>query len=229
MCAYKFNLLVTIILIVPINGVAGPIYGFGVYDSRGTGYALHVERYTTDLKTEDRLTETRISRLGLALHEAPYSWLHGGLFGGILSLTQSDNAATAGASLGGQYLGLWLGSDFFQRQHFRMQLRLDYSYNSADDKDSSRHIRMNWHDVRAGLGAEFHFEPLTLGAGTYYQWIDGDETVSGDMSSTREFSQDGKGGSYLDIRLQVDQTGSIGIRVEEGGRRGYSLIFGRSF
>jgi hypothetical protein len=199
------------------------------FESPGMEATLLIQRLKTDLKADDSIIESRINRIGLIIYEPANPSFQPGLQIGALEINQSNNPVTTGINISGNYLGVLFRSLLFRHNHSGIQLEGGYTYHVADKMLGNQEIDFKWHELLFNVNALLLYENFNLALGGYSFVIDGDETDFGSITQTREFTEDEKTGVHLGLEYRVDATGSVGIHVDSGGRRGVGLVFSREF
>lgn len=192
----------------------------------GLAVGLGFERSHLDLASG---AQARSSRLVLTLAEEVRPWLKLHLHGGPVLLTQGGNSATAGMSFTGYHLGLGAQAEWFRQQPLGLAAALRYSYQQVDDQLEERSARLDWHESSAELAARVRLDQLQLKLGGYGLYLDGDETLSGDLNRNSSLKARRNYGGFAQVDFWVDWTGSISLRVDAGARESVGLVFARQF
>lgn len=191
---------------------------------------LDVERDDYELAGDVGILETRASRVGISLFEAVRPELTLGFFGGVVSVSQSGQALTAGMSPGGEYLGLSLRSVPLGGSRWRLGIAARLLYQSVDDATADQRVELDWLETEAS--AVFAFDvtgTLSLYAGSSYTGLDVDQRARGVVNSTVEFTEHETGSAIAGLDLEVDPGGFVTLFVRGGARDGFTLRFRRIF
>lgn len=192
----------------------------------GLSVGLSFERSHLDLRSG---AQARSTRLVLALAEEVQPWLRLQLHGGPVLLTQGGNPATAGMSFTGLHLGVGAQAEWFRQQPLGLAAAFNYSYQQVEDRLEARDANLSWHEAVAELAALVRFAPLQLRLGGYGLYLDGDETISGDLNRSSSLMADRPLGAFAQADFWVDWTGRISLRVDAGARQSVGLTFARQF
>ncbi|NLO78744.1 MAG: hypothetical protein GX093_00245 [Xanthomonadaceae bacterium] len=203
-------------------GLAAPVAAW----EEGLTVGLSVERSHLEL---DSGAEARSTRLVLQLAEEVRPWLRLQLRGGPVLLTQSGNSATAGMDFTGYHLGLGAQAEWFRQQPLGLMAAVRYNYQEVDDELETRKARLDWHEATAELAAVLRLQSVQLRLGGYGLHVDGDETVSGDLTRSSSLEAERHYGGFAQLDFWVDWTGSVSLRLEAGARQGAELVFARRF
>ena len=225
--SHTLTTVVTILLTCCLAPTALAIRGD--YNRGFSAFSFDIMRHRIDLDYQTETAETRLNRFGFSYYEVMTNGVRPGVFLGDLSVTINDSTTTPGSRLTGHYLGLVIQSDLYQSTYLTLDGQIAYTFYSANDNNTNRQHHMEWHEFHITAGAGVRLQPFILSAGAYYQAIDGDEIISGDINLNRAINEDGSSGYYSQITYQSDATGFIHLRAEQGSRRSVSLIFSREF
>lgn len=149
---------------------------------------------------------------------------------GRVSVSQSGRAATRGMSPDGFSLGF--GADW----HYPLAghaLGLTaagmYTYFDADGLTDEQDTDLNWHSLFARLGVTLGAGRVVLRAGGVYRNIDGRERTFGDIDDTNDFSLERNYGSFVELELNTDPRGYVGLSLENGAAQHVHFYFQRFF
>lgn len=205
-----------------------PAYAFDDPAQRyNTAFSLHIKRQVSDWEVDNTTMESRISRIGLSIHEPLNEHLDSGIELGYLDLSQPDNTHTEGIGLTGGYLGLTLGTHLLRTDNLSLLLNLSYRYNSVEGSDNTTEASLTWHELQGGLSLSYSFERLILSAGVGQHAVDGEERVEND--ETRSIEQKSETIYSAGATYWVERTGYIGIQGQRGAQQSIRFVFGRQF
>lgn len=197
------------------------------------GSALDWSRYDTQWQLEGAATPqmTSIDRLGFTVTEPAGSWFYSGLSFGYMEFHQPDNAALAGLSPNGGYLGIVLGSRLWENDYFQINAQLDYTYHRLEDDASGREVKLSWTTTTGRLGFAFDVWRIRFSVGAYQSSVDGEQEFSGTLTTTTAFElAEEDTGLYGGLGFYTDDNGGrISLHYQSGAREGYMLTFSRGF
>lgn len=216
------------ILVISILLCCDPAYAFDNSMPRpSSSYSLDIKRQVSDWELDNTTMESRVSRIGLSIHEPLNGHLDSGIELGYLDLSQPDNAATEGIGLTGGYLGLHLGILLLRYQNLGLHLNLNYRYNSVEGSNDTAKASLTWHELGGGLAMSYSFERLLLSAGIGQQAADGEERV--ENGETRRIEQEFETIYSAGVTYWVERTGYIGFQGLQGAQQSIRFTFGRQF
>lgn len=187
---------------------------------------LRFERSHLDL---DSGAQARSSRLVLYLAEDASPWLRLYFHGGPVLLSLGGNPDTAGMSFTGYHLGVGAQAEWFRQQPLGLAAALRYGYQQVDDQLEEREATLSWHEGIGELAALVRMDTMQFHLGGYALYVDGDETISGDLHRSNTFKADRSFGAFAQADLFIDWSGRISLRADSGPRQSISLIFARDF
>lgn len=197
-------------------------------------FGLLISRHTLGLDYPGDV-DTRYTQLRVQVIERSYRHVHGGFRLGISDLSQSGNPATDGLAVSGGSVGFILRGELPLGAGLSLYGAGSYDYHTVDgssdedeDEDEQR-VRLDWFEGVARAGLSLRRSPLTFRAGPYYRHVDGDERARGSLDRTQALQAESATGVFADLRYQVDGSGWIALRLEQGSREGATLRFVRLF
>lgn len=190
---------------------------------------VYGQRDEMTLRSGETDVDTRITRLGVVLTGIYNPHLDGSLDIGHADLTQTDNPATQGMSLTGQYLGVALRVWPLRSAYLDAWLQGDYTYYSLSDGIAGQETAIDWQDRGLAAGVVAHMGRVDLHGGVRRGHLSGDEVANGTLTYTRGVSRTDDTSAWLGLYLHVEPGGTIGAMVERGGRRSVSVRFAYGF
>lgn len=192
-------------------------------------FALYGQRDEMTLRAGAVDVDTRVGRLGVTFTGIYNPHLEASLDLGHAELTQSDNPATQGMSLYGQYGGVALRGWPLRSTFLEVWLGVDYTVLSVSGNNNGQETKVEWDDGGVAAGLVLHVGHVDLLAGVRQASLTGDEIASGTLHYTRSLSLEDEMSYWGGLDLYVDRTGTIGLRVSGGARPGIALRFARAF
>lgn len=203
--------------------------GLATAEPTAVMFALTIDRDTADWSYAGAVHETRLTQLGVSYHEAYGPALTGGLHGGLLDVSQTDNPATTGMDVSGNYFGISLYYQTPIAIATRAVFQGGYTYRVADGDNGQQFTELQWHELRGLLALKHRYRALEVTLGPALSSLDGDETADGLITRNRIFKQHKKTSGILALEYWLDVTGSISLSLEAGARRATRLLFSRTF
>lgn len=212
------------LLLLPATAFAG----WGIQ----SGSTMDWSRYDTEFQLEGAAgpMATSIDRLGFTVTEPANRLFYSGLTFGYMELDQPTNTALAGLSPNGGYVGLIIGSRLWENDYFGINAQVNYTYHRLEDAASGRDLTLKWSSTTGRLGFSFKVWRLRFSAGGYKSSVDGEQVLTGTVTSTTNFELVEDSGIYGGIGFYTDENGGqISLHYQNGAREGLMLVFSRGF
>ncbi len=124
------------------------------------------------------------------------------------------------------YFGVYLRYPMQLGEHFSLQSRLGYQYNSGTQYDSDDEDTIEWREIDFELSFAVRFGNARVTPFVVYSNVSGD--ISGD-AGTDAFENDKDVSAGLSLDLFVEPTGFVRLRLTRGEQDAAALIFAREF
>ncbi len=167
--------------------------------------------------------------IGVVLEDRLDEHLRGGVTLARVFLSQSGRTATRGMSPGGAVLGLHMSWRPPLGKHLGLLAESAYSYNDAGGSTDAQNTDISWHSLAVRGGVSVRAGRFTLSGGGVYRSVDGRERTFGDVDETTSFAMQSRGGTFLDLEVNTDPGGYVGLRLEAGAAEQVLFFFQRNF
>lgn len=193
-------------------------------------FALQLETFDTDWLYADSVRETRINR-------ATIRWLEkfGGNWTGGLTLayqegSQGSNPVPAAQVTTGESLGIELCYDLLHQSRSSAEIVLAFEYNNMQRLLDTQNAEWSWTHGSIGLESKWGFSTnISLLLGVTAHRINGEEVLAGPINRVSDFEANEALEGLIGLKVNLDQTGYVGIDMRAGHTQGGRLTFARSF
>lgn len=191
--------------------------------------SLYVERGKAGLDYPGARVPTRTDRIGIQWRER-YDTLWLGLVGGYSFVTQTERAATAGRELNGYHVGVAFSLEVVPVSPFGVSLAGGYLYERVDEASTGSDLELAWHTPYLQLlGYWRAASNVELRGGIRYDYLEGEERVSGPSTTSASLEHRGKTSGVAGLQITLDDTGYIALEGNGGATRSVALYFGRRY
>jgi hypothetical protein len=213
--------LALIAAMVPDDCIAG--------DRQSFGFALHLERYRFEPRIDGETVNTLSERVGIRLWEPAGPGLQLALTLGQAWLTRSDYPTPAGSDLSGFFLDLNANQRLGAFGNVEPFVQGSYGFEQAgagDDTEGELHL----HALEMALGAQVALASRVAISGSVGRvLLRGSEKTTTPVTRHRDIEEGDATSAALQLELNVDRGGYVGLRADARARRGFALYFARFY
>lgn len=150
---------------------------------------------------------------------------------GRWSGSESQRPMNAGLSFTGSNAGLALkGSyDLIGNELLWFRFVTNYSYSTGSAKTDTQETNVSWREWGGQAGLAVYLGALRIEAGLQNRQLSGEERNIGLINSSSNFSASERSGRYLNLALQTNGTGHIGVLIQDQNTDSVSFYFQRRF
>lgn len=221
-----------------IFGVAFALFGAAVaadeheplFPDRPLDFSLRLSQHTLDLDYGGSRIDTSLDRAALLWRERYGTRLQLGLIIGYTSLTQTNNAATAGRELNGYHGGFSLDWELLRLGQSDIFVSADWIYQKVDYEYGGQKVVIVTREPNAQIGAGFRpVDNVRAYAGVRYGDIDGEQRQSGTVNETRKIKSAREAGGFAGAEFLLRDGGYIRLDAESAADRSVAISFGKRY
>lgn len=192
--------------------------------------ALYFSRQDVQLNYGQQDIHTTVKQLGIVSFDISQETLQPGLAVGYASITDGDQAITAGMVLEGFYITPILRSVLLKSPRFSASLDASYLYQQVKDSNSDNSVTLEWQQPQLALDVKYRFSrQISLLLGGQYGRIDVDEQVTGGVNQTLTLKTGATLGYRAGLEIDLGDRGQIGMLLNRFSGDGLSLYFRQQF
>lgn len=193
-------------------------------------FSLSASSQKTHFNFSSNTNEIRSDQFGINWYEAFSNNFHAGLELGYIEMSQLNNIITSAQFTSGEYAGLLLHFLPIKSPFFTLTLNLNYRYSLTEGKSTNQETRFVWNNTL--LFSELQFQTtqhIGLILAVEYQFLDGEQRDSGNISQITLFKASKQQGYRFGINFHPDHSAIIRLEWLKGFRQGVQIYFTRKF
>jgi hypothetical protein len=190
---------------------------------------VYIDRTNSDWDINEQETQSEVDRVGFGFAQKFHSRVSGGVFFGYSGLSQDDNPPTEDISQSGGHIGLLIKGLPYDGNRFKIDAGGSIAYNLVNGDKDEQKVETSWIEGLGYVKGRIILKPVILTIGGNYQYIDGQEKLTGQPISE---NLDIKASENLSALAGIDvmiNGGTIGFHGEWGARNSFALTFARDF
>ncbi len=192
-----------------------------------TGISASINEVESVWLFESSERNASITRLNMHLEErTSYGLGVGANIGQLTARLSNISGPQNTVKFDASYFGVYLRYPVPLGEHFLLQSRLGYQYNSGTQYGSDDEDAIEWREFDFELGFAARFGNVRVTPFVVYSNVSGD--ISGD-TGTDTFENDEGVSAGLSFDLFVEPTGFMRLRLTRGEQDAAALIFAREF
>ncbi|MDH3715531.1 MAG: hypothetical protein OET44_16975 [Gammaproteobacteria bacterium] len=202
------------------------------YDTSVAMVDLRFGQENTDVRFSDGDTVTDFENGFLLvdiLGEFVPHTLGGGRFGWSTG-SGNDRDATQGMNMRGYTLGVVIGGQYpLAGENVSLLAGGHVQFTDTFGDTERQETDYSWWSLLTRLGVTLHVKRVSLTGGATYRYIDGKERTRGDIDRTTSFTIDRRDSAFIELDLNSDPGGHVGVSLEGGGTNAWHFYFRRFF
>ena len=193
-------------------------------------FGLHLSRLDTSLHSGQQDINTIVKQLGIVSFDIRQLPLRPGLAVGYASVSDSNQAVTAGMELVGFYIAPALRGVLVDGRWLTATLTATYLYQRVKDSNATQDVTQEWQQQQLDLDIKCHItRQLNLLLGGQYGRIDVDEQISGGFNQNLTLQASPTLGYRAGLEFDVGGEGQVGMFLHRAIGDGIEIYFQQQF
>ena len=193
-------------------------------------FGLHLSRLDTSLHSGQQDINTTVKQLGIVSFDIRQQPLRPGLAVGYASVSDSNQAVTAGMELVGFYIAPALRGVLVDGRWLTATLTATYLYQRVKDSNATQDVTQEWQQQQLDLDVKCHItRQMNLLLGGRYGRIDVDERISGGVNQNLTLQAGPTLGYRAGLEFNLEGEGQVGMFLHRAIGDGIEIYFQQQF